>query len=210
MKLYTFYTDSHQSMYEEVFLPSLIPNEYELIAKKFDQHCPSGDFDSEGWDITMRNKAELILQAIEDNWGEVFVYVDCDVQFFQPTKDYIIESMGNADLICQNDMHSYCAGFVAVRANEKTQELYKKVIADTPKCGDDQRALNGVLRRERRIVKVKKFDNRIFTIAMAERAIWHGKEVTVPNNLLAHHANWTVGIENKLKLMEMVRKQQSL
>ena len=208
MKLYTCYTESHKSLLEEAFLPSLIEGEYELIVEKFDQNCPSGEYDSAGWDLTMKKKAELIHQAIKDNWGEVFLYVDCDVQFFKPTKEYILESIEGFDIACQDDVLSYCAGFLACRANERSLKLFEQVIEQTPKYGDDQRALNGILDEQNPDIKITKFDKRIFTIAMLGTRVWRGKRLNGPDNLLAHHANWTIGIRNKFKLMEMVRGWQ--
>jgi hypothetical protein len=32
-----------------------------------------------------------------------------------------------------------------------------------------------------------------------------GQKINMPKYLVMHHANWTVGIDNKLKLMKQVR-----
>ena len=39
---------------------------------------------------------------------------------------------------------------------------------------------------------------------------WKGQNFDIPENLLMHHANWTEGIDNKIKLLEIVKNKFNL
>ncbi|HEX2582737.1 MAG TPA: hypothetical protein VHL30_01325, partial [Chlamydiales bacterium] len=66
-RLYCFYTPQFQTLYENHFLPSL-KDDFEIVAKQFEQECPSGLFHSAGWNKTMLRKLEMLREAILDHW----------------------------------------------------------------------------------------------------------------------------------------------
>jgi hypothetical protein len=59
-------------------------------------------------------------------------------------------------------------------------------------------------------LKVGILPNTYFTYGLLGRNNWSGEEFTIPNieNLKMFHANWTQGVENKMKLMKEVIKQK--
>lgn len=119
MKLYTIYSPSHKTLYENHFLKSL-PNEFELKSLEIEQECPTGEFYQEGWSKTCYRKVEYFEQACLESQGEIFVFSDVDVQFFGNIKDVLIDELGDADIACQNDTGIYhCSGFLFV---EQTKE----------------------------------------------------------------------------------------
>lgn len=68
MKLYSFYTESHNVLLNEWFLPSLKDN-YELVLKKYPQ---VGDYLKQKYGTvefnrSMLYKVDLIIEAIKDN-----------------------------------------------------------------------------------------------------------------------------------------------
>ena len=86
MKVYIFYTDSHKILLDDFFLPS-IKDEYnaELDITKFEQKCPSGRLNSNGWIETMYFKIDTILKGINENINKqnnIFIHSDIDIQFF--------------------------------------------------------------------------------------------------------------------------------
>lgn len=200
MNLYTIYSPSHKTMYEDFFLKT-IPNEFDVISKEIDQDCPTGEFYQEGWDKTCYSKVELFIQACEENLGKHFVYSDVDVQFFGDIKETLLQEIGDFDIACQNDTgHYYCSGFFICHANERTLNLFNEMKKNYVK--EDQTTLNNNIH----LVKSKFLSHKFFTVGHSLGAPWIGQNFQIPKDVLVHHANYTVGINNKVNLMKIVRE----
>ena len=78
-----------------ILLPSLrklySAEDVPIFSLEHDQHTLNGQFMQAGWLNTMQVKIEVILTAIKENWGNNFIFADCDIQFFRPFTDVIIE-----------------------------------------------------------------------------------------------------------------------
>lgn len=201
MRLYTTYTPSHKILYENYFLKT-IPKEFDIIAiEDKEQHCLTGNFYSEGWDKTCFKKIELFIRACEESMNDYFFYCDVDVQFFKPIKDELIYELGDFDIACQDDYTTYSSGVFICRANQYTLQMFKDMKEKYNK--EDQTTLNEHIHK----VKHKKLSHRFFTFGHIVPRPWLGEYFTVPDNILMHHANWVVGINNKMKIMDFVRHQ---
>ena len=203
MKLYTIYTDSHKNMYENYFLKTL-SNEFEVVSSEIPQECPTGEFYQQGWDKTCYRKVELFYKACEENMGDIFVYSDVDIQFFDKIKDVLIQELGDSDIACQNDTaHYYCSGFFICRANDRTLHMFSEMLKNYQ--SEDQTTLNQNIH----LVNSKFLSNRFFTIGHLLNTAWTGQEFNLPHQILMHHANWVSGIDNKTKLMDIVREKNN-
>ena len=85
------------------------------------------------------------------------------------------------------------------------------VLEITPKFDHDQTAMNYILNNQPKFnlgIKEKKLPtNQYFTVAAATEAKqWVGQEFEIPKDILVHHSNWTVGLDNKIKLLDFVRE----
>lgn len=205
MKLYTIYTPSHKILYENYFLKT-IPNEFEIVAVEDNrQYCPSGSYYSKGWDKICFRKTELFVRACEENIGGCFFYCDVDVQFFKPFKNDLIDELEDFDIACQDDgnnkKNGHCSGVFICRANEKTLDMFRYMKLKFKK--DDQSTLNKYIH----VVKHKKLSHRFFNFGHVGQGVWKGQDFVVPDNILIHHANWVVGVDNKMKIMDFVRQQ---
>lgn len=212
MKIYTCYTPSHKEMFDEYFMGSPSISEYEIIAEEFPQECATGAYLSDGWMNTMNRKLDLIIRAIDENMGEVFIHSDCDVQFLRPSKEYIESFFYKTDLdiILQSDIYMLCAGFFACKASNKTRLLFSLIKHNILMFEHDQLALNYFLKGWKEHItdinmNYRMFDSRIWNVGHTLYNRWEGQDFEVPQNILVHHANWTVGIENKTKLLKMVK-----
>ena len=67
---------------------------------------------------------------------------------------------------------------------------------------EDQTTLN----KHIHMVKSKFLSNKFFTIGHIV-GLWTGQDFNIPYPILIHHSNWTAGIENKIKLLDIVRKK---
>ena len=211
IKMYIFYTPSHVEMLEKFFLPSLTAHDdYEIISEVYEQQCESGEFMKAGWIETMHHKVDLVIRAIKENWGKVFVHADVDIQFFGPTQEIICKAMEGKDLVIQQDdpYGLMCAGFFACRGNEKTLKLWQTIKRVMNEEIHDQDVLNVLVRKRNDqfnivwdyLPRTQFCGGGSFTGKHWEP----GLALQVPEDLRMHHANYTYGIENKLKELEYV------
>lgn len=212
--IYAFYTASHKEMVENWFLPSLENtqnNDYKLILECHEQECPGGSYMNTGWMKTMHHKIDIILRGIHECWGGIFVHSDIDIQYFKPIKEIIIKALEDKDFVGQRDdpRGNVCAGFFACRANEATLELWqtiKQMVTDDP-SNHDQAYLNGLLLTNR--IKGLRWDYLPVTFfggGTLARVSWYpGRKLPVPKDIVLHHANYTVGVQNKIKQLAYVK-----
>jgi Nucleotide-diphospho-sugar transferase len=217
MKLYTLYTPSHETLLMKYFLPSFNSSYgLDLVIRKIPQYCNSGEYMKDGWISTMLKKVEYHIASCEENYNQIFAYSDCDVQFFvqddRSLYNTLIEELGDYDIACQDDVHpffnrnTYCAGFFVCKSNDRVLNFFHKILHDMIKNQPllhDQQALNNNLS----MLKHKMLSNKFFTHAQKTKKIWTDEtdDFTINNDILVHHANWTHGIQNKIRLLEIVR-----
>jgi hypothetical protein len=209
MKLYTYYSESHQVLFERYFRPSLPDgDDLELEVTQIRQFG-DGNYMTEGWRQTMREKVGVILNALDRD--PCFIWDDCDVQFFGPIVDVLTAELGEYELACQNDSGGMlCAGFFICKSTENTKRMFhtifEEMTADTSEVDDQQR-----LNRHAHACRCTFLSQRFWTVGLQLNGVgrpltrWQGQDVAVPKGILMHHANWTVGVDNKIKLLELVR-----
>jgi hypothetical protein len=210
LKVYTFYTDSHKKLLEEYFIPTFneTNSDLSLEVKKFEQKCSSGNYMSSGWYQIMMNKVDYILSSIDESWGKVFIHADCDIVFFGSIKEDILQQMEEKDIAAQNDGNEICCGFFACKANEKTKSLFEQVKKEMNEKFNDQQATNKLVKK---YVSYKYLNERYYSIYRnTNKKVWEKgvniNEKEIPKEMLVYHANWTVGVENKIELMNKVKK----
>lgn len=209
MKIYTFYTDTHKKILNEYFLSSFekTNKDLDLIVRKFDQKCPTGKYMSDGWNKTMINKVDYILESIEETWGDVFIHSDCDVQFFGSIKNDIIDQLSDADIAAQADSdHHLCCGFFICRSNKKTKNLFENVRHQITETYNDQQAMNLLVHG---YASYSLLNEKYYSVWMSMgQNHWQSHMLIdkIPKNVLVHHANWTVGLENKMILMDRIKE----
>ncbi len=209
IKLYSFYTPSHEILLKKYFLPS-IKDDYNVIIKKIsEQSCSTATFYSQNWYLAVANKADLIIDAIKENWGDFFIYSDVDIQFFKPTKPYITHIMNTntkLDLLGQASIPGRTivnTGFMVIKANSRSLSLWKDIKYHllTYKTNGDQYYLNKLLTKH-------KIKHAVLppTFYLPPGVLWApGEQLKIPHDIILHHACWTKGIENKIKQLEYVK-----
>jgi len=206
-------------------LPSLT-GEFDLIIKK--ANSEGGFYQTAKFSDTVVEKANIIIDAIQENWGEVFVYSDVDIQFFKkPVKSILLEQINGYDIACQCDIPGstgqLCTGFFICRANEKTLKLWKIVRKKIHREKRDQYAFNRTLKRVdlwfwNFIYMTPKIRYKTLPYVFYSPGIYNGKAwiqsgkswkpgdiFKIPEGILIHHANWAIGTENKVAQLEYVR-----
>lgn len=205
MKLISVYTDSHIILKDQWFLPSLQDN----FEKKI-YHCAAtkgGGYLEEAWSHAVEYKNNTIISEIKNNWGEVFIYSDVDIQFLAPIKNPVLNAIRGKDIACQLDdpQGNLCTGFVALRCNEITLRLYELTLQALQSERRDQLAFNRIIRAMPKI-KYGYFPKTFFGGGTFSGKEWvPGMLLHVPQNPIMHHANFTIGIQNKVAQLEYVR-----
>ena len=226
MKIYSFYSPSHEILKHEFFLPSLYgQNEFEPVVIPIEQvgSVEKHAFGSREFIDTMYFKIDIVIKAIQANWGDTFVYSDIDVQFFKPMKQSLLALLQDKDILFQKNsvVNDACAGFFVCRANQRVLQLWfsiKKWMHDKQTC--DQNALNVLLAKGTGKTNLLQklfrgsplkwgfLSDDFFCTGVQVSQIWEpGMPVSIPPGIIMHHANWTIGIDNKRSLLGYVREQ---
>jgi len=249
MKLYSLFTNQHKIFKDEWFAPSIKDN-FDVIIKEY-QIDDEGEIGNLAFKNAMFLKVSTIINAICDNFNDVIIYSDIDVQFFKPIKNYIENLIINFDLLIQRDspFGVFCAGFMVIRCNQKTLSLFEAIKKRMKErdTHDDQQIMNEILHYDLiesnyfnriSIALARRWGNVISKLGISENKnyelftslkndfdvktnhlppiffsggtltgkVWNpGDFLEIPSGILLHHANWTVGLKNKIKQLEHVR-----
>ncbi len=218
IKMYALYTPSHEVLKDKFFLPS-IQDDFEIVLEFCEQTCKSAKFMDEGWTRTTMRKVDLIIRAIEENWGNIFIFSDVDIQFFAPIQDEILRLMEGKDIIMQrnNPDGVLCTGFFVCRANEKTLQLWQDVkkTMQKKKLNSDQISFNQCIKKRSKRnpynIQWDYLPDTFFgggTLDAYLGYLWKpGKKLSIPHNIRIHHANWTNGVKNKIAQLNYVKKE---
>lgn len=210
MKVYCFYTPSHSIFFEEWFLPSA-SKEYEVVpAKHVSQISKTGSYAKQGWRETQYNKVLAWKKAVEDNMGDVILCCDVDIQFLGKSKEYLSKILVENDIGFQQNAKggNICSGFFVCRCSLRTQNFFdiiskrlKKIMHEDG--GGEQYEYWKLLNEPWYDLNIQKLSHdRIWTPGKNYEDL---TELNVPEEIMVHHANWTHGVDNKVKQLEYVQ-----
>jgi hypothetical protein len=210
LKLFTFFTPSHEEMYKNYFLPSAA--EFDTLAI-VDQRSGSGDIRTPEARGFVRWRAKKMLEIIKANMGDVIIFSDVDIVFHKPVSERILSFIQDQELVAAPDRSTICAGFFAVRCNERIVNMFTKVVSIVDSITSsiaDQVAINKL----RDMVKWKLLPNSEFWNLGAYGG-WDGTAqyftrkgeagIKIPKEIRFFHANFSLGVENKEWLLARVR-----
>lgn len=236
MRIIASVSASHARLLEEWFLPT-VPSGFEPIVVDAEQLCPSGEFRSDGWKNQVALKFVAIEEATRGHDGEVAIFSDVDVRFFDGfTPELARELLGDHDIAFQQGSlgGSLCAGFYIFRVGDRVRSFFRRVDAYlTPDYdGDDETAMNEELRvplargvgkidglgelprrlafgaltafyahRPRSVDQLswRLLPSHVWNPGLVRPTEWKpGDPLRVPRRISVHHANYTIGVDNKL------------
>jgi len=216
MKLYAVYTDGAAILKDEWFLKSL-QDSWELnLLRVAITEKKYADFSTLGFKEAVKEKTELVFRSLKDNFGDVIIWSDLDIQFFGKCSDIINDSIKENDVVFQSewgDAKEVNAGFMAIRCNQKTFGFWQSVLKRINSAEwnqpavNDQSIINDLLRKKSGDIKYDVFPGRFWAKSHP------GKP---PRNILLHHANCTVprvregrligSMELKIKQLNEIRR----
>lgn len=206
MKLITYYTKTHEHMFNEFLINSLnLHNEFEVISSTGKQHSNDGNYFSEGFNETTKDKIIFLLNVLENSVdeNEFVLFSDVDIIFLKPIKNYLTQYF-EYDIVFQNGFGGLNTGFFLLKNNNVIKKLLQDVIENCYLYDNDQITLNNVIKNHN--VKFSMFGDEILSPAhILGPRIWNGEDLRIPNNTLVFHACWCEGTDKKIKLLEYVR-----
>lgn len=217
LKVYTIYTDSHEVLFREFFLPSLVNTDLELHSIKMVQKG-SGDFMNDGWRNTMLTKVRAIIKTIKDDCNDIFIFSDVDIIFFKNISDDLLSRMEGKDILFQfqpNMLHNaeMNCGFFVCRANDRTLNLWQECekrlsenISSGTRLMHEQDYINQIIKENPSIIKfgILPIDKYSFYLGS-----FFGKNIILlPKNICTYHAINTAipSIENKKLVLSKAKK----
>jgi hypothetical protein len=214
LRLVTYYTDTHEEMARR-YVMSRAWGFDERVCVRVDQSCPTGEFKSDGWNDCMLDKLRTLRNLPADNVPTL--YVDADVCLFPTLVEWCrwyVEHMEPEQVAFSDDVLQWCAGIMLFRSSRRVHQFWD-TLADLSRAWNlpDQEALH-LLRMQTDAqkgslpIRAQVLPRDVFcnwaTIHDQPPAPWIGEPFTIPKTCLAWHANWTVGIANKLRMLERV------
>jgi len=174
-----------------------------------------GDFKSVGfYNSCLRKTQNIIEYLLKLDTNDYLIYLDSDICIKNDVVSIMIEELGQYDLAFQQDSPNvYCAGMFICRKNEKTLQLFQDILDRLVTKSEyyqnqvcDQTVLNEIL--ETKSISYKALSERFTTYGnIGNGEVWESDcaPFKLPENLVAFHANFTIGIHNKKLLLNTVR-----
>ena len=201
MRIFTIASPSHRGLLKDYFIPSVKKvGEYELTVMEIPQYGDSS-FGSQGFNRACLDKLYL-LERLAKLPDEYVLYADCDIVFLQLTEVDLRFRIGAKDALFQSDAGMLCAGFIFMRPSKRLSDFFRHCILDYRHgMENDQDVIN----RNRRMMNFGLLPAEYYNIAFANHGKVHntGDIAVIPAGIRMFHANWTVGIDNKIELLKL-------
>jgi hypothetical protein len=178
---------------------------------KLDNTC-EGDWQTNNFFNACYNKIVNIISEIESlENNDIFIFLDGDIAVFGDIVSTMIDELDDRNILFQRDNDKYCTGMFVCKVCPLIKDFFKLIKVKLVKnkryymkkeC--EQTTINDFLP----VSKLKYgFLSDKFTTYGNIGGNW--SQQTPPFDLdksvLAFHANWTIGLENKTALLEYVR-----
>lgn len=208
LRLATYYTPTHREMAER-FVLSRAEGFTEVIAREYPQTCPSAAFKEQGWNACMLDKLDLLMRLPHD--GVPTLYVDADVCLLPGLAEWCnqrIRGMKFHEIAYSDDAVQWCAGVMLFRSTSYTHAWWR-LVADMSALLDqpDQDVIHVLRANAKRLpvpMSVMPAGRVANWATLGNRTPWQGEPFTVPETAVAWHANWTIGVDAKLRMLEHV------
>jgi hypothetical protein len=223
MKFISMATTSHQQLVDEWLLPSF-KDDAPLDVYRCDDHGGGkGAWRTPGFDWAVRRKVKFIADTIAANQGDLIVWTDIDIQFFRPVApvlEALMKDHPEVDMMFQRGSHKHeevCTGFFVCRCTKKMLFFWRMVQIMMWPFGylGDQYVINRmmcVFERFRPLpfnlfmVKWAYLPDTFYCPGVNSSRLWKpGDTLDIPEGVYLHHANWTIGIKNKIAQFEYVK-----
>ena len=153
VRIYCCYTPAHEVLFREVFLPS-VPSGFDVRSTALSIGGP-GDYLSAEFLECIRKKIDLVLGSIEENRGDVILWSDVDIRFFQLVPEDLeraVESSGKKILFQRESprMDDVNTGFFVCRCVTPVLDFFQAVRTELDHfpAENEQMVVNRLLQNE--------------------------------------------------------------
>jgi len=200
MKLFCCFTPAHEVLLKSCFLPS-VPATFAVTAVKLEIEG-AGDFLSAEFLQCILQKIELILTTVRENPGEVIVWSDIDIQFFDLDPQKLLLELGEHDIAFQREgpsVQDVNTGFFICRCNAVVEKFFEQVREGLERDAstNEQYFINRLLRDGLANISWS-------YLPPAYYARTHGWPP--PRRMALYHANATAGPNGVQRKMEQFRE----
>jgi len=175
-----------------------------------------GEYNTEEWFKGIDRKCLKIIDAIESNLvaATPFVWSDVDAQFFHPVKEFMTNALRGNDIVLERGEWGgrVCTGIFICASNKKTLRLWQAIrkYAATHKWLNDQDGADFYLRQHNESgVRWNYLPDTFFNVGLVEgfqSKLFNIKHFVLPAQpIWWHHANWVIGVEQKLAALKHVK-----
>ncbi|MDB6174718.1 MAG: hypothetical protein JWL59_4029 [Chthoniobacteraceae bacterium] len=206
--IHTQYTPAHEVLYRNFFLATL-PKGTRVEAEAVSQ-SGAGDLYSPEWHFCVTNKIRILLRAIAANPGELFMWSDVDVQFFDFRVEVLQKEMEERKLDClflregivlPSGHRDANTGFFICRSSDVTRRFFEQVLQrmESVERPNDQTFINGLL-------------DEGFPLQwdlLANRYYCRSLGFPPPRGLALHHATMTNSVSDKIRQLQLVRMAET-
>ena len=193
-------TSSRYTPLTEIYTKTLKLNDNDTFELKTFENKGDEDFGTYNYNLATKEMMRICwetLRVMED--GELFMYTDNDIVWNAPINSF---TCGDDDIRFQQDcgVFNLCLGFFVCRVSPKIVKLFKDIYEHTTGETNCQIAINQVITPD---IKYSFFEpsDIIGYGLISNDHLWNGEEFEIPE-CKAFHANYTIGIPNKLLLMQ--------
>ena len=210
LKLYSIYTKETRAL-KDIFIRS-IQDDWELNIGCINEVDVDGNFGTLEFGQLMRKRIEYLTTIIKENWNDIIIWSDIDIQFFRGCSRLLMDTIDEYDLVFQSEhwpSKEINAGFIVIRCNQKTFLFFKSVLQFKLESLKyfDQSAMNQILSKNTLNLKWDILPPQFWAMS---------HDTLPPKNIVLHHANCTnpivkdgkkIGsIAQKLEQFKKVRK----
>lgn len=177
-----------------------------------EQLCETGKYNSPGFAEQMWLKLRCLAEIAI---GERVCYVDADCILLPGLHDWCESWLSERDRLTigfGNDVAELCMGTIVFEQSAETIQWWRFLyqLAWMTKL-HDQAALHGLRENSKQVpVNLDVLPNDVFanwaTHGEHSQKTWKGEELIVPIGVLCWHANFCVGVEDKIRMLEIVER----
>lgn len=208
-----FYTDSHKEMAEKYVISRAELAGFQrenVFWWQATQRCKTAKYGESGFVDSMLDKL-VALQEIPV--GEKWLYVDADVILCRGLHDAVDEMELQRDQICcQWDDGQLCLGVVLFQQTAFTRDWWRFLRYYASMMDMiDQSAMHRLLLDAKRVMvkfgalPFPAFGN--WSHIRTDKKLWDGQDFDLPDDIKLWHANFTLGLSNKYKMLSMVERK---
>ena len=204
MKTYCLFNEPYKILYRDYFKPS-IQDDLEIFSKIIKENK---------YHNVTHQKLEYFTQAIIENLDSRILFLDVDIQFFEPILPTINKALDAFDIcllnggITKEGNQWFNTGVMAVNCNKKIRKFFTGAIEtfrlNLNKCKDfhDEEIINFGLKKYKNFLKIAMLSDQFW----CGHRYWNGNGLVPNHPVICHHATGTdLSLEKKIQQLELFR-----